>query len=70
MDEAVDAKEKKNISEIVIAIIFSGLTFVFSTLFIFAKEFFTEKVYTIPQCEQDEDLILGLIPNSKTKEII
>ena len=70
MDEADDYEEKKNISEILVAVVFSGLTFVFSTLFIFAKEFFSEKVYTISQCEQDEDLILGLIPNGKTKEII
>ncbi len=70
MDEAVDCEEKKNISEVLIAIIFSGLTFVFSTLIIFAKEFFSEKVYLVSQCEQDEDLILGLIPNGKTKEIV
>ena len=70
MDEAVDCEEKKNISEVLIAIIFSGLTFIFSTLIIFAKEFFSEKVYLVSQCEQDEDLILGLIPNGKTKEIV
>lgn len=70
MDEAVDYEEKKNFSVILIVIIFSALTFVFSTLIIFAREFFSEKVYTIPQCEQDEDLILGLIPNGKAKEII
>lgn len=70
MDEARDVEESKSISVVLVALIFSGITFVFSALIIFAKEFFSEKVYTIPQCEQDEDLILGLIPNVKEKGII
>ena len=70
MDVASDCEETKNINEIIVAIIFSGLTFVFSTFLIFVKEFFSEKVYLVSQCEQDEDLILGLIPNGKSKEIV
>lgn len=70
MDEASDYEEKKNINVLLVAVIFFAITFVFSTLIIFAKEFFSEKVYTISQCEQNEDLILGLIPNGKTKEIV
>jgi capsular polysaccharide biosynthesis protein len=70
MDEAKNVEESKNISVVLIALIASGLTLIFSSLIIFAVEFFSEKVYTIPQCEQNEDLILGLIPNVKTKGII
>ena len=70
MDEAKECEETKNLSVILVAIIFSGIAFVLSMLIVFIKEFFSEKVYTIPQCEQNEDLILGLIPNDKAKEII
>jgi capsular polysaccharide biosynthesis protein len=70
MDVASDCEETKNINEIIVAIIFSGLTFILSTFLIFVKEFFSEKVYLVSQCEQDEDLILGLIPNGKSKEIV
>ncbi len=70
MEEARKVEESKNISVIIVALIFSGIAFVFSSLIIFAKEFFTEKVYTIPQCEQNGDLILGLIPDAKTKGML
>ena len=70
MDEAREVEESKSISVALIALIFSGITFVFASLIIFAREFFSEKVYTIHQCEQNDDLILGLIPNVKTKGIL
>ena len=70
LDEAREVEESKSISVVLIALIFSGVTFVFASLLVFAKEFFSEKVYTIPQCEQNNDLILGLIPNVKEKGII
>ena len=70
MDEAREVEESKSISVVLVALVFSGITFVFTALIIFAKEFFSEKVYTIAQCEQNEDLILGLIPNAKEKGII
>ncbi len=69
MDEASDVSESKSISVILVALVFCFITFVLSVLIIFAKEFFSELVYTIPQCEQDEDLILGLIPNGKEKDM-
>lgn len=69
MDEANSVEETKSISVLLVALVFTVITFVFSVLIIFAKEFFSELVYTIPQCEQNEDLILGLIPNGKEKDM-
>ena len=43
-------------------LLFTAAGFALSAGFIFAKEFFSSKVYSVAQCEQDKDLILGLIP--------
>ena len=36
---------------------------------IFIKEFFSSKVYSVAQCEQDERLILGMIPYNKEERM-
>ena len=70
LDQAKGVVESKSISVLLVALIFSGITFVLASVLIFIKEFLSEKVYTIAQCEQNNDLILGLIPNVKEKGII
>ncbi len=70
MDEARDCEESKSISILMVVALFTGISFVLAIMIIFTKEFFSEKVYTIPQCEQNEDLILGLIPDGRAKEMI
>lgn len=46
-------------------ILFSFAAFALAAGIIFVKEFFASRVYLIGQCESNEDLILGLIPESK-----
>ena len=70
LDQAKGVVESKSVSVLLVALIFSGITFVLASVLIFIKEFLSEKVYTIAQCEQNNDLILGLIPNVKEKGII
>lgn len=43
-------------------LLFTAAGFALSAGIIFVKEFFSPKVYSVAQCEQDKDLILGLIP--------
>lgn len=46
-------------------LLFCAAAFVLAAGIIFVKEFFASRVYLIGQCESNEDLILGLIPESK-----
>ena len=49
-------------------VLFAAAGFAVSAGVIFVKEFFSPRVYTVAQCEQNRDLILGLIPYSDRRE--
>lgn len=46
-------------------IVFTLAAFVLACVIIFMKEFFSSKVYSVAQCEQDKDKILGILPYCK-----
>ena len=50
-------------------ILFGAVAFVGTAGIIFIKEFFSSKVYSVAQCEQDERLILGMIPYNKEERM-
>ncbi|MBE5873474.1 MAG: hypothetical protein E7287_03600 [Lachnospiraceae bacterium] len=45
-----------------VMLLFTAAGMMLSAGFIFVKEFFSVKVYSVAQCEQNKDMILGLIP--------
>ncbi|MGN0473404.1 MAG: hypothetical protein ACI4F8_11215 [Lachnospiraceae bacterium] len=46
-------------------LLFTGAAFFFSCVAIFIKEFFSARVYSVAQCEQDKNKVLGMIPYVK-----
>lgn len=62
MDMAKSIQAVNSINVSLYLILFTGAGFILSAGIIFVKEFFSQKVYSVEQCEQDKDLILGLIP--------
>lgn len=64
LDEAQGYSMVSSINIKLYLALFAAVGFVLSAGIIFVKEFFSGKVYTVAQCEQDKDLILGLIPYS------
>lgn len=65
LDEALGYGISKSISVKLCVLIFGAVAFILTAVIIFMKEFFSAKVYTVSQCEQNKDLILGLIPYDK-----
>ena len=65
LNEARGISTMKSINVKLYILLFCAAAFVLSAGIIFVKEFFSSKVYTIGQCEQDEGRILGLIPESR-----
>lgn len=67
MDEATEYASYKSINVLLYFLLFGALAFVGTAGIIFIKEFFSSIVYSVSQCEQNEELVLGLIPY-KSKE--
>lgn len=55
--ESIDAKK--------MFVLFGAGAFLLACVAIFAKEFFSSRVYSITQCEQNRDRVLGVIPFDK-----
>lgn len=62
MDRAQSYYSVNSLNVKLYMLLFTAAGFAFSAGIIFAKEFFSFKVYSVSQCEQDKDLILGLVP--------
>lgn len=62
MDMAQSYYAVSSLNVKLVMLLFVAAGFALSAGFIFAKEFFSSKVYSVAQCEQDKDMILGLIP--------
>lgn len=67
MDEATEYASYQSMNVLLYFLMFGGLAFVGTACIIFIKEFFSSRVYSIAQCEQNEELVLGMIPY-KSKE--
>lgn len=65
LDQAQGYSSSKSLNVPLIMILFVALAFVATAGIIFVKEFFSPYVYSVSQCEQNKDLILGLIPYEK-----
>lgn len=64
MDEAKTVNRSQSMSTKLYMLIFGAIGFVLSCAIIFVKEFFSSKVYCIEQCEENKNLILGLLPKN------
>lgn len=62
MDEAKSISRSQSMNTKTYMLIFAAAGFVLSCAIIFIKEFFSNKVYTIGQCENDKNQILGILP--------
>lgn len=62
LDEASGFYAMNSINPKKCFILFGAAAFMLTAMAIFAKEFFSAKVYSVAQCEQNKDKILGLIP--------
>ena len=67
LDPATSIYTSKTIDTTMYMVLFTAAGFFLSAAFIFIKEFFSSKVYTIGQCEARQELVLGLIPYSNKK---
>jgi capsular polysaccharide biosynthesis protein len=67
MDDATGYASYNTMNVSLYLILFSGAAFVLSCIVIFALAFFSPWVRSVTQCEQDNDLILGLLPYTKNK---
>lgn len=65
MNEAMGISTTKSIDVKFYILLFCAAAFVLSAGIIFVKEFFSSRVFLIGQCERDENLILGLIPENR-----
>lgn len=66
MDEATSYSAFNTLNETLYFIIISGGAFVAICGIIFVMAFFSPKARSVAQCEQDEELILGLLPYAKS----
>lgn len=67
LEPATTIYSAKSINVTMFMILFAAAGFFLSAGLIFLKEFFSKKVYTIGQCEQKQEMILGMIPYSSKK---
>lgn len=65
MDEAIGYGYSKSINVPLYVILFAVAAGVLTAGFIFVKEFFSAYVYSVAQCEQNKDMILGIVPYDK-----
>lgn len=62
MDEAKSIGRSQSMGTKMYMLIFSAVGFVGACGVIFVIEFFSSKVYCVGQCEEDKNLILGILP--------
>lgn len=62
LDEAVTISSARSINVLLIIVLFGAVAFMGTAALIFVKEYFSARVYSVAQCEQDKELILGMIP--------
>lgn len=65
LDVANSYSSFKSINVLLVFVLFSGACFVLAAGIIFVIEFMSPKVYSIGQCELDDNLLLGYIPYDK-----
>lgn len=65
LDEATGYGQSKSINPTIYIIIFALAACVLTAGIIFVKEFLSAYVYSVAQCEQNKDLILGILPYDK-----
>ena len=68
MDEATKYAAFHTVNVPLYLLVFAGAAFVVSCGVIFCLAFFSPWVRSVAQCEQDNDLILGLLPYTKNKQ--
>lgn len=62
MDAATGYSSFRSLNPMLYFILFGAAAFVLSAGIIFVKEFFSPYVYSVAQCEQNKEQILGIIP--------
>lgn len=62
LDEAIGYSSYQSINVMLYFILFGAVAFIGTAGIIFVKEFFASRVYSVAQCEQDKELVLGMIP--------
>lgn len=67
MDEATTYASYNTLNVTLHILLFMGVAFVLSCGLIFVLAFFSPWVRSVAQCEQDRDLILGMLPYTKNK---
>lgn len=65
LDEAIGYGAYKSINPMLYIILFAAAAGVLTVGIIFVKEFLSAYVYSVAQCEQNKDLILGILPYDK-----
>ena len=65
MDEAVSYGSYKSLNPMLYILLFAAAAGVMTAGIIFIKEFLSAYVYSVAQCEQNKDLILGILPYDK-----
>lgn len=65
LDSANGVYASKSMSATLCIALFGAVAFVLTCMIIFIREFFSARVYSVGQCENQKDLILGLIPYRK-----
>lgn len=62
LDEATSYNSSQSVNVKLYILLFGALAFIASAGVIFVKEFFSTYVYSVAQCEQNKEMILGIIP--------
>jgi len=65
LDEATGYGAYKSLNPMLYIILFAAAAGVLTAGIIFVKEFLSAYVYSVAQCEQNKDLILGILPYDK-----
>ena len=68
MDEATNYSKFNTLNTKLYMLLFPGAAFALTCAVIFAVAFLSPWVRSVAQCEQDNDLILGLLPYAKNKQ--
>lgn len=62
LDEATRATTMSSRGLTTYFVLFGAVAFILACGVIFVKEFFSSRVYSVAQCELDEEMVLGMIP--------
>ncbi len=65
VDNAMGVTASRSISIPLVVALFGAVAFVLACAAIFVKEFFSTKVYSVAQCEDRKEMVLGMIPYQK-----